>query len=488
MPTIAGSRPFKRLNNIETLNWIRRQNSTDYQARVPEASAANIEIVMDNLFNYRPIRNEFIGTLVNQIGLSRARSTTWANPLKNYKRENLPYGDTFEETFIGLAEAHVYDPDRDYMERILFGRETPETQTVFHKITRQEFYKITIDMNMLKRAFNSEYGISDFVTELMRVPATSDEWDEFLQMTSLFGEYYARDGYFIRNVPDVRNTSSDAADAKALTRQIRSDAETLRFVSRHYNAAGMPVAVSADDLILFVTPEAQAAIDVEALAASFNMDKADIPTRVEVIPAEHFNIPGMQAILTTRDFFVVMDQTYETSSQFNAVSLTENHFLHHHEVMSVSPFAPAILYSSIDASTVIPEDDSTVTDIGAITVYAEDMTTTVTSVTRGDIYQVTAEGVTDPEGGLNNKVKVSLTGAQSEFTRITQTGTLYVGHNERAESLTVTVTALDSDDVSKTATLNVTGDIWGYFPDAGEQDSDDSGDDESEDGGTEGDG
>lgn len=472
MPTLANARPFKRLNNVDLINWTRKVNSTSYMERVPEASKANLELVMDAIFNHTPTRNEFIGTLVNKIGLSRAESTTFVNRLKNYKRERLAYGDTFEQTYIGLAQAHIYDADRDYLEKILFGRETPETQTVFHKVTRQEFYKITIDLHMLKRAFNSEFGLSDFVTQLMRVPATSDEWDEFLQMTALFRNAYDRSAYFVRSVEDVAASSAIADDARGLVRQLRADAATLQYVSRHYNPAGMPVAVNPEDLIVVTTPEAQAAIDVDALAAAFNIERSLVPGRIEVIPKEHINIPGFQAILTTREFFVVMDQLYETASQQNAAALTENHFLHHHEVISISPFAPAILYSSTDAATVIPTDDAQPTEIGDITVHDLNPDgyegTPATELTRGRIYQVEGEGVTDPDGGVRTDVKLTLSGAESEFSRITQTGTLYVGPDEQGTEFTVTVTSTYDDTVTKDAVLPITGERVGYWPDEGD--------------------
>lgn len=481
MPALENARPFKRLSNVELLNWVRKVNSTDYEQRVPEASKANLEIVMDAIFNHTPTRNEFIGTMVNKIGLSRAESTVWVNRLKNYKRERLSYGDTFEHTFIGLAEAHIYDADRDYLEKVLFGRETPETQTVFHKVTRQEFYKITIDLHMLKRAFNSEFGLSDFVTRLMQSPATSDEWDEFLQMTSLFRNAYDRGAYFVRQVDNVAGSGSIEDAAKGLIRQLRADAATLQYVSRHYNPSGMPVAVNPEDLIVITTPEAQAAMDVDALAAAFNIDRSMVPGRIEVIPQEHINIPGFQAMLTTRDFFVVMDTLYETASQQNAATLTENHFLHHHEIISLSPFAPAILYSSTDAPTVIPSDDAQPVSIDSVTAYELLLGgyggSTVTEVERGRYYQITANATTDPEGGVRDDVKLTLAGAVSEFGRLTETGTLYVGPNEASAVLTVTATSIYDDTITAELELAVGGERIGYWPDEGDDGTPDEGDD-----------
>ena len=471
MPKITGVKPFKKLPNWDVINWTRKVSNSDFAVRVPEATKANMEQVADLIMRDGRTRNEFISTMVNKIGLSRAASTTFSNPLKRYKREEMSYGDTFEETFIGLVQAHVYDSDRDSMERVLFGRETPETQTAFHRITREEYYTITIDSRMIKRAFTSDYGISDMIDKIMQSPATSDEWDEFLQMSRLFREFYDRDGYFIRNTPNVLADTTGAA-AKALIKQIRADAQTLRFVSRHYNAAGMPVAAQPEDMTLFVTPEVNAAIDVDALAAAFNIDRTDLPSRIEVIPAEQVNIPGFQAILTTDSWFVVMDTLYETTQQDNAAALITKYFLHHHEIISVSPFAPAILYSYTDAPTEIGSEDTPVQSVSVPAVHPTDenghpLDETTTSVTRGLFYHVTAAAITVPEGGKNDAVILSVSGADSDFTRITNTGTLFVGPDESAASLTITATAVDDSEQSASTTVTVTGERVALFPDQG---------------------
>src|SRR5690606_17422670 len=170
---------------------------------------------------------------------------------------------------------------------------------------------------MLTRAFASEHGLSSLISSLMEAPTTSDQWDEYLLMTSLFKEYEDNNGYFKVNIPDVESFGSDSADAKFALRRLREMAENLTFISRRYNAAGMPVAAKREDMVIFTTPEFKAALDVEALAAAFNIDRADVPSRMVTVRKEDFGIEGAQAILTTEDFFVVADTLLETRSAEN---------------------------------------------------------------------------------------------------------------------------------------------------------------------------
>jgi len=139
-------------------------------------------------------------------------------------------------------------------------------------------------------------------------------------------------------------------------RSIREYASKLPFISRHYNAAGMPVSANPEDLELFTTPGFQAAVDVEALAALFNVPYAEVPARITVIPEENMNIPGVQAVLTTRDFFMVADTYYDTAQIDNPAGLHTNFFLHHHQIISYSRFVPAIAFSDTVADSITLTD------------------------------------------------------------------------------------------------------------------------------------
>jgi len=457
--------PFRAdTNNADVLNAIRNVSSSDYQRRIPEATKANLQETAKALLSNGPLRNEFVSALMNRIGLVIARNSSWSNPYAKFKRGMLEWGDTIEEIQVGLAEAYAYDTDRDYLERAIFGQERPDVQSSFHKINRQNFYKITVNDAILRRAFLESSGLAGFVSTLMEVPNTSDQWDEFNIMCQMFREYDDNGGFFYVNTPDISASGSTAAEAKTFLREVRRFADTLPFLSTHYNAAGMPVAASRDDLELFITPEANAAIDVEALAAAFQIDRANVPTRTTIIPKEKFNIPGAQAVLTTKDFFVVADSLYEMRQSQNPVGLYDNFFLHHHQVVSTSRFVPALLFTTA-AGTVIEIEDTPVTSVAALEVQ-DSHGNVVTDVQRGSLNFVVGSAVTTPEGGYNDAVVLSISGdvALSSLTYMSQTGTLHVGPDEAATVITITETATDDNEFTATVDVTVVGDLLTLWP------------------------
>lgn len=447
---VVDVRPLQPSHNANILNAIRNESSTDYQRRIPAATQANIQDTIKSLTSYRPAWNEFIDALVNRIGSVQARNISWRNPLAEFKRGMLEFGDTIEEIQVGLLKSHGYEDDREHLEKDIFGVERPDVQSNFHTVNRQEFYKVTVNEAQLTRAFLNPTGLSSFVAMLMEAPMTSDQWDEFLLTVSLFREYESNGGFYHVNVPDVKAIESDMADAKLALRKMRAMADTMTFLSSKYNAAHMPTFAKRDELVLFVTPEFQAAIDVETLAAAFNMDKAAMHGRVIPIPDEHFGIDGCQAIMTVKDFFVIADQRLENTSAANPVGLHSNHFLHHWQVISASRFVPAVMFWT-GADDEVIEIQPTVTAVAQPTV-TNRAGTAVTAVERGEMYEVAASVTTSPVNGLNTSVLYSLSGHSSERTYVTADGVLHIGGQEESGALSVVATSVWVDPANPSKT------------------------------------
>ena len=118
------------------------------------------------------------------------------------------------------------------------------------------------------------------------------------------------------------------------------------FPSSRYNASkvNIPVFAKPDELVLITTVDTAAVISVEVLASIFHVEQAEI--NVRQILVDELPIPGAVALLTTEDFFVVQDYLYETTSFYNPETLDTTYWLHHWEVISASPFVPAVLFTT----------------------------------------------------------------------------------------------------------------------------------------------
>lgn len=97
------------------------------------------------------------------------------------------------------------------------------------------------------------------------------------------------------------------------------------------------------------------------LSSIFHVELAEVNVRQIIV--DEFPIPNTVAMLTTQDFFILQDTLYENTSFYNAETLATNYYLHHWEIVSASPFVPAILFTVGDKGTTIPTVKQSVTGI-----------------------------------------------------------------------------------------------------------------------------
>lgn len=466
---------IKTLNatNAQILNAIRTDASFAYQQRIPAADQGDITDTVNNLFQYRPMMNEFVDALVNRIGDVVIKSKVWSNPLGQFKRGMMQYGDTIEEIATTLLQAKRYDPNKCYDD--VFKCNPPDVMANFHTINRQDMYELTINDMLLRRAFLSDYGLQDLVGRIMETPYTSDYWDEYLIMRNLFAEYARIDGFYKVQVPDAsaattRDEKQD--DAMAITEAVRAMAGRMRFLSGNYNAAGAPTFTNPDELVLFATPEFIAMLDVNVIAFAFNASAASLDVRV--VPVDDFAIDGCQAILCDREFFMCADTLIDFESIRNPKAISWNYWLHHHGIYSVSRFVNAVMFTTeAGTSTTVPAIKTTGVTLDYATVdgvkptYAEKGgKTRLVATVQGTVTPET-EGYEVPQGVTfaitANNTRVAGGGVRlKNGTFVDAEGVLHVDADETAENVTITATStyIDptvamGDQVYRSATLVV---------------------------------
>ena len=341
---MAGPQKPRPFNNVDMLNRIRYDASSDYQRRVPDVTKANVDEALSNLTNYRPAWNEFCDALINRVGSYITRDVVWQNPLAKFKRNTLTYGSDIEEAQVGLVKAYGYNEERDALEGEVFGVSKPDVQSQYHTISRKDKYKISVNEMVLRRAFLESDGLSKFVNQVLQSPITSDAWDEFLLMCSLLPKYEEKGGFFHIQVPDIQGLGAPDADVRTFIKKVQATAGNLQFLDTKYTPSRMPTWGSRENLVLLTSPETMASVNVDAWAAAFNLDKQIMTENIVEIPRYLLGDDKTQAVLTTKDFFVVCDTLLENTSMYNPAALNTNYWLHHHEIISASLFVPAVKF------------------------------------------------------------------------------------------------------------------------------------------------
>lgn len=345
-------------NTIMAKAWLAGTN--DFQQRIPDPTQAGISATMSALF--QPMNgqyfNQFMDILVNRIAYTYVRGQNYKNPLAVFKGNKINYGSTIQEIAPKWIKAHSYEDDAETLLKL----HRPESEVWYHSQNRRDQYPISVNVDELRTAFTDEYGLNNLVAQLMNTPNNEDEYDEFNIMKNLIAEYETRWGFYKYHLDDY---PADDASGKAFLTALQTLGGKLQFPSSVYSGTDIPVFAQPSELVLLVTPEAQASLNVNTLAALFNVDLAKVSYRTVLI--DEFPIPDAVALLTTEDFFVCHDTLYNTTSFWNPQTLTTTYWLNHWGVYSVSPFVPAILFTTA-AGTVTPTIEQAVT---GLTVTAE---------------------------------------------------------------------------------------------------------------------
>lgn len=423
-------------NGANVLNVIRQHATAVYQDRIPEATAENLHEVGDAILTYEAQANEFVNALVNRIGLVILNNRMATNPLAALKKGRLAVGETIEEIYIDVIKAQTYDPRS--AQDTLFKRHLPNVSSVFHSVDSQLNYPLTISNEQLRKAFMSYDSLDRFIAGLVDSMYKSATLDEFIQMKQLISEWNANGRFIIEPITAV----TDAASAREAMIKIKAVSDGMTIFNNQMNYAGVWTSTPKDEQYLITTPDFNARMDVDVLAAAFHMDKAEFAGHVIVVDnIGDLGDDGIEAILVDKNWYQVYDYLRTFKTAYNGEGLYWNYFYHVWMVYSLSPFANAVAFG-----TATP------------TVTAVTVNPTTATVKAGGTVQITTSvtGTGDP----TSKCTFALAGNTDPETAVNTMGKVIIGSKEKGSlgnsKNQITVTAKSVQDTSKTATCTIT--------------------------------
>jgi len=322
--------------NITIMNTVWNNASTNYQDRIPLATRDNVTAVGNAILTYDVAKNEFLDALVNRISLVTIASKMAKNKLGVFKKGMLEFGADIEEIFVSMAQANHFDVS--VAESEVFKRKQPDVKAMFHRVNREDFYKVTIEDAQLKRAFLSNDGLGKLVSSIINSLYSGDNYDEYVLMKELFAQY--QNNYAYVEVPKVIDQDT-ALDFFRAVRQVSTD---MTFMSTKFNKQGVKQYTERGDQILFLHKNVDTFLNTDLLSWVFNKENVDFNTQV-VILDDFGSMADTQAVLVDRNWFMVYDKLFETRNQYNSEGMYTNYWLHHHQLLSTSQFQNAVRFS-----------------------------------------------------------------------------------------------------------------------------------------------
>ena len=351
-------------SSMEIVNAIRKSASAQYQQAVPLANS-DIQSLRDigtAIMAYEPLQNEFLSTLFNRIGRVIVTSKTFYNPWTAFKKGLMEFGETIEEIFVNIANAQDFDPE--VASEQFMKREIPDVRSAFHVMNYQKFYKVTVSNQELRQAFLSWQGITDLISKIVESMYTAHNYDEFLMMKYCLAQNIINGRMYLHTVPEL--TKENITD---IVTEVKKMSNSFVYLSDKYNESHVYNHTPKNEQYIITTSDFDAMMDVNVLATAFNMDKAEfMGHRIQVdsfgeldterlkkllgseyveISAENIeNLKALPAILVDKDFFMIFDNLYEFTEDYNGQGLYWQYWYHAWKTFSCSPFANACVFNT----------------------------------------------------------------------------------------------------------------------------------------------
>ena len=376
-------------NSLDIINVIRENASPEYQAKVPKITkASEIVKVGEVLLGYPNFANEFVNSLMNRIGLVVARSMTFNNPYRRYKKGMLEFGDVIEDIFVGIIKAYQFSDEKEGARE--YKKYLPDVNTVFHKINWQVMYPISIEEEQLRKAFLSIDGVTNLIAQIVESVYKSAEYDEFLLFKYLLIKAITSGKFAPVSI-------GSGSDLKVAAKAFRGTSNGMLFPKREWNEARVLNNTDKAKQVIFMDAQFNADYDVDVLASAFNMDKATFSgalsliddwttfdnERFEIIRQESDGLEevtstelalmaNVKAVLLSEDWFQIYDNLAKFTEKYVSSELRWNYFYHSWKIVSHSPFENAVVFVTSSA---------TITDPTTLTYKVVDKTTSDSVIT-----------------------------------------------------------------------------------------------------------
>lgn len=476
MPTKPqATKQLNTMTSADVVNAIRTEAGDSYSSVVPKAispgdvlpngqrasmqdSIMRLREIGSTLLNYAPAKEQFLNVLINRIGRTMITSRLYQNPWSRFKKGFLEYGETIEEIFVGMSNVYQYQNLDTGVEENPYKIFPPNVKAAFHSLNFQKYYPITVTNDALRTAFLSWEGITDLISRIIEGVYTRANYDEFMVMKYMIATL-ALKGQIYPIVVATPNSNN----AREVTRQMVEQGKLLKYMSTNYNRAGVDTYTDLSWLITILTAKIQTLFDVDVLAVSFNMGKAELMGRIMEVDGfgaldqtrlselfaddpytvytpfnatELAQLNSIVSLMVDERWFMIYDNYMDMTSQYNGRQLYWNYFYHVWKTFSTSPFQNAILFTT------------TATTITALTINGP------SNVPKGSqtLFSATPTG----SGFTPALVNWGVSGADS-FVSISSDGMLMVKPGTTSTSVTITATSKFDNSITATATVTIGG-------------------------------
>lgn len=322
----------------------------------------NANTWISNILSDSDMANSFFSGLTNTIVKQQILSRFFNNPLERFKTGELPYGVAESEFYINPQTGDTFlFPEADTLgtgnNADLLKDKLPDIKQIFYKKNYGKKYKKTYNDVQLVNIVQTWDDLGKLIDAISRSLVSDANIEEYDTMRAIMTAGFNNGDMVVSSIADI----TDKASAEAFLVKAREKYLSFQFPSDEYNSwtdsASHKVKTwsDADSISIIITAKTSAVVDVYALAAAFNIDKADIMGKVFVV--DKIDDAGKVAAILFDDtklhFEKVLERAY---SFFNPESCSVNFYYYRQAVLALDPFANCIAFTTYDYTLLTSEN------------------------------------------------------------------------------------------------------------------------------------
>jgi hypothetical protein len=388
------------------------------------------------------VMNDFVG-LLKKVIYTAVYNKTFNNPLATLEGERMPLGNFIEDAYVNPAKAVGFNVN-DFAG--LLEKYEAEVAVQYLYVNSDLQYKVTLTRDKIRNAFTSWDQLEGLISGYINSLYNGAYLTRYNQAKGLVTAAFTGNNVQYQTISDV----TDEQSAKALVRQLRAAYSKMQIPSTKYNAwnkvkggrMALKTWTDPQDVVVLISADIEALVDVEVLASAFNMSKADFLGRVIVVDDfNQYNEDGslavdgsaIKACIMDRAWFKIKTQDFAMDEFFNANNRCWTYFLNDVRMCNFSLFANALVFATsgptVDATDIEAGASTATVAAGAKVVVPFELTPPNATST------VTVASSAEGKATATIKGKtVEITGVEAGSATITLTA------NSHTDTIAVTVT------------------------------------------------
>jgi len=229
------------------------------------------------ILEFPKVMNEFVPALVQQISYVQIEKRLFKNPLAVLDGEEIPLGSIGEEIYVNPVVGRRFNVD-DFAG--LLARYEADVKVQYHQLNSDIQYPLTITRAKIKDAFRSWDELENFITANTNALYNGAYIDRYNMTKDLIASAYKGNNVRVKVISAINSE----ANAKAFIKTIRSDFLNFQTPTDKYNAweqvGGYGNSIITwtpkQDIVVLIRNDVLSEVNVDVLATSFNMEKADL--------------------------------------------------------------------------------------------------------------------------------------------------------------------------------------------------------------------